>query len=93
VTDIPTAKVISLGLQRRFRVVDCQGERPFIVVRTKASDVVEAIRRAADDEMRECEKLIKDAAALHTKHCSHASTAHYLRCLANRIETDGGDAA
>ncbi len=42
------AEVISAIRERRQRIKsDCQGERPFLVFRTKASDVVAALRREA----------------------------------------------
>ena len=69
------------------------GKGPFLVVRTKAADVAAALRREAEEEARACEEHMMKEAKLHATLCSHAKTAHYLRCLANRIEMDARDGA
>jgi hypothetical protein len=88
VTDLPR---ILLFPDRR-RKIDCQGGRSFLVFRTKAADVVAALRREAEEELLECERRIEADAKLHVKlGCSHAKSAHYYRCLADRIEMEGSD--
>jgi hypothetical protein len=96
VTNVLPEHVIATLRERRQRLAksDCQGERPFLVVRTTAADVAAALRREAEEELRECEQRIEADAKLHAKLCcSHAKAAHYFRCLADRIERDGRDGA
>ena len=73
---------------------DCQGERPFLVVRAKANDVIESIRLAADEEKRLGRiRMQADARRDCILSKSHAQTAAWLRSLANLIEAEGSDAS
>jgi hypothetical protein len=90
--DIKPHNVISILKERRLRSapkMDCQNERPFFVVRTKASDVRESIRHAADEARIRSRERIEDAVQIDRKLWSPVQTAHFLRALADHVEREG----
>ena len=74
--------------------MDCQGERsPFLVVRTKASDVVESLKKQADANRIACRRRIESSARLDAKLGDPIQTAQWLRQLATEIEVEGDNVA
>lgn len=87
--------VIATLRERRQRAArhDCQGERPFLSVRTRAADVRESIRHAADAKRMALRKRILDDLEADCELGSRAQTLYWIRQALKEIEMEGRDGA
>ena len=102
-TDLPKNVIRPERFKRR---EGCQGERPFVVVRTKAATLIEQLHRVKngldagmspseirDFDMHQCEARMQTDAIRHSKLGDPTRTATWLRLLASEIELEGSAAS